>query len=384
MTTTATRAIYPARRALENAVSDPDVRPTRLFPVLWPLWQVEVTGDLGEEYDVIDRHLVRAIRHAGLSRISELALFYGLPESLVRRCLHVLALIGHVQPVGAGAILTDAVQVRLTPLGVHSVDTDLRFAPKEDRQKLLFDRFTGAPLPRLYYGPSVRVLSTPEAPSEVLSDRSVFTPFFSVNQFQADVVHRLARRPDRDQYNLPVQLANVHVLANAEAYLPVYLIEVADGGAMAYTAADEDPDPLFGRLCAEVPEVSDRLATLPAQNAAETWARWVRDSPGPGAAKQRPDGTWRLTLAPDAFGDRPKLPVSRIGSFELRKHLFAQIWCADRALRRRALLTRARGMTRSGTDPTVVSENVKRLAKLLEVEPPTPPEIDDSAELRGT
>ncbi len=78
---THSRRVYPARRAIEHAAGLPGLRPLRLFPVLWPLWQVETTASSYAEqpYELIDRFLIRAIREAGLSQTAELAGFLGLP-----------------------------------------------------------------------------------------------------------------------------------------------------------------------------------------------------------------------------------------------------------------------------------------------------------------
>lgn len=88
------RAIYPARRAVEHAVTVPGVRPVRLFPILWPLWQVEITANVYDEqaYEIIDRFLVRALVEGGVDRREELIGFFGLQPSLVDRCLALISI----------------------------------------------------------------------------------------------------------------------------------------------------------------------------------------------------------------------------------------------------------------------------------------------------
>ncbi|MEV7970650.1 DUF4236 domain-containing protein [Sphaerisporangium sp. NPDC088356] len=194
------RAIYPARRAVEHAVSIPGVRPLRLFPVLWPLWQVEISADIYEEqaYEVIDRFLVRAIVEGGIDRREELIRFYGVGPSLVDRCLAFLGVIGH--------IVVDGDHVRLTELGLHSLRVNVRLTPKESRQKQLFERFTGRPLPRRYHHGSLHVLPEPQIPDHLLADRSRWLSLFAVTAFQPGMVEALAARPDRTEYNLPSRL----------------------------------------------------------------------------------------------------------------------------------------------------------------------------------
>jgi hypothetical protein len=70
---TRARAIdLTSRRALENAATIPDVRPLRLFPVLWPLWQVEISASVHDPQacEVLDHFLVRAVAEGRLRTVA--------------------------------------------------------------------------------------------------------------------------------------------------------------------------------------------------------------------------------------------------------------------------------------------------------------------------
>ncbi|WP_307961625.1 hypothetical protein [Salinispora arenicola] len=255
-----TRVIYPAQRAIEHAVTVPGVRPARLFPVLWPLWQVETAAQVYDEqaYEVIDRFLVRGILEAGLHRSADLAAFYGLPTSLVERCLAFLTLIGHVRN-------TEGL-VTLTPLGESSARADVRYVPKESRQQLLVERFTARPLPRSHYQGSLSLLPTPHVPAERVSDGSRFAPLFSSSTFRPEIVTQLGEQPDRFDFNLPKQLRNLRVLGHQDAYLPAYLIEDADGRLLAYSGVHGERDTFLESLCDRVPLIRTLIAAEPSQD----------------------------------------------------------------------------------------------------------------------
>jgi hypothetical protein len=368
-----TRLIYPARRAIEHAVSLPDVRPTRFFAVLWPLWQVETTAQVYEEqaYEVLDRFLVRAVLDAGLNGIDDLAGFLGLQVSLVERCMSFLSLIGHVS--------VENRTIALTELGVHSARTGIRFVPKEGRQRLLIDRFTMRPLPRSHYDGSIAVLTTPEVNPDEVADRTHFLPLFSPAPFRPEVVQQLAQRADRAQFNLPSQLRNLEVVAEQDVYLPAYLIETSTGGLLAYTGVGDRRDEFMEALCRDVATIRQLIsAEASGDNMMQVWRQWLEDKDlRRGHLHQLPNGVWRATLLPEAFGAPPRLPLSRLGSFELRRHHFLQLWCNDAGLRRRAALDRALGLVQLRAVKTLpdLTTRLEGLARQLGVAAPTIPEL---------
>jgi hypothetical protein len=366
------RLIYPARRAVEHAATVHGVRLMRLFPVLWPLWQVETTAHVYDEqaYEVIDQFLVRAVAEAGIDTPAALARFLALPPSLVQRCLGFLALINHVQ-------LTDG-RVAVTGLGADSLRAGIRYEPKESRQTLLVERYTGRPLPRRYYDGAAPVLSTPDVPAERTADRSRFLRLFVPEPFRPEVINQLAHHPDRAEYNLPSKLRDLRVLSFGDGFLPAYLIETANHGLLAYSAVAEERDKFLELVCQEVAAVGDRIDAEGMADPRTLWTDWLASAGlGPGTLRQLDNGMWRVTLTPRAFGDAPRLPITRVGSYELRQHNLLQLWCADRDLRRRALLERTLGIAQLREVDTVAAldRRVRRLADALEVTAPTFDEV---------
>ncbi|MGW0068692.1 hypothetical protein ACWDUI_14645 [Streptosporangium sandarakinum] len=371
------RAIYPARRAVEHAVTVPGVRPVRLFAVLWPLWEVEITASVYDEqaYEVVDRFLARALAEGGVGTRGGLAALFGLDPSLVDRCLAFLTAIGHLTATPGG-------EVRLTELGLRSVRTGVRYVPKESRQKLLIERFTARPLLRRYHRGSLTVLPAPHVPEEMLADRTRFLPLYAPTAFRHQLVEALAARPDRADYNLPAQLREIRGVAVRDAYLPAYLIETDRRDLLAYTDAGVGRDDLIENVCRDVPALHAMIAAEARADPRELWTGWLADRKlGPGRLQELPNGVWRVVLTPAAFSGPPKLPPSQVGSFQLRGHHFLQLWCDDPGLRRRAVLERALGMARLHEVRTRadLTGRAATLAARLEVAAPTLTELRDHA-----
>jgi hypothetical protein len=380
MTIRRTQLIYPARRAIEHAVATPAVRPTRFFAVLWPLWQVETTAQIYEEqaYQMLDGFLVRGILQADLTSIDDLARFLGLHVPLVERCLEFLRLIGHVHLDGRG--------VALTELGLHSARTDVRFVPKESHQRLLIDRFTARPLPRSHYDGSLSVLPTPEVNPDDVADRTRFQPLFSSVPFRREVVQQLAQRGDRARFNLPNQLHSLEVIEEQDAYLPAYLIETAAGELLAYTGIGDGRDQFLEELCRDVPTIKHLMSAERSGDQSEIWRQWLADKHvRHGSLRVLKNGVWRATLPSEAFGPPPRPPLSRLGSFELRRHHFLQLWCDDAGLRRQAVLDRSLGLAQLRTlkSRADLTGRIKALAEQLEVAAPSIAEVRKHALKHG-
>ncbi|SRR5712691_5337744 len=366
------RSVYPARRAVEHVAALDGIRPLRLFPVLWPLWRVETSADVYDEqdYDVIDRFVARAIAEAGLGEVGELASFFGIPAALVRRCLAFLTAIGHVQVDGNAA--------RLTELGFRSLQAGVRYEPKESRQDLFFERFTARALPRDYYEGSIPIFPTPEIPADRLSDRSRFIPLFAATEFQHSFVHELARRSDRADFNLPNQLRDLRVIKLGQAFLPAYLIENADSGLLVYTARAAERDTLFEAVCLQLPTIHRMIDAEDRTDQQAFWNAWLADgNVGPGTLRRLPNGVWRAILRSDAFGPSGKLPLSRLGSYELRGRYFLQLWSDDPGLRRQTVMDRTLAMTQLSEIKTNadLGKRIAALARQLEVSEPDLTEI---------
>jgi hypothetical protein len=379
MTSPRQRVIYPARRAVEHAVATPGLRPLRLFPVLWPLWQVEIVAQVEDPqaYEVLDRFIERAVAECGLSAIDEIADFLGLTTTMINNCVRYLITIGHVTLAGG--------TVTLTQRGQASLRAGKRYVSKESRQQLLIDRLAQCPLPRSHYEGSLTVLAEPRIDRDDLGDRTQFAPLFAGAPFREEIIQQLVNLPNRTQFNLPAQLSDVRVAAVQDAYLPVYLIETTEG-VLAYTGVDDSRDTYFEDLCRRSTDVLEAVRAERAVDPATVWNAWlVEHHNGRGNLTQLPNGVWRATLPPGAFGDRPRLPISRLGSFELRQRLFLQLWCDDRTLRRRTVMERALGIaqTREITTQAALLTWAATIARQLEVDPVGVAEIRKHAEEAG-
>ena len=356
---------YPALRAVEHATSVPGVRPLRLFPVLWPLWRAETAASFYDEraYEVIDRFLVLAVRDAGLRTADELAAFYGVPGPLVQRCARFLAAIGHVQVDGGTITLTD--------LGRRSAADGTRYEPRESRQDILVEQFTAQPLPRAYYHGSVPIFDSTDVPADRLSDRSRFQPLYASAQFSDDMVLLLRGREDRAEYNLPRMLRDLRVVGSRPAFLPGYVIETADSGLLVYTPLAPERDTFYERVASQASVLTQLINAEQDPGPRQIWTEWLAEGHGLGTFSQLPNGVWRATLRADAFGPGTKLPLSRVGSYELRKRHFLQLWCEDAALRAQVLSERALAMTAAfGLTKGELRQRIAALARQLEVPRP--------------
>ena len=56
---------FPPERVLEDAAVERGLRPTRLHPLLLPVWRVEIRATVteGEDFHLIDRFLERGLEH---------------------------------------------------------------------------------------------------------------------------------------------------------------------------------------------------------------------------------------------------------------------------------------------------------------------------------
>ncbi len=379
-----TAVIYPPRRALENAATIPGVRPLRLFAVLWPLWQVEISADVHDpqSYEVLDRFLIRAVAEGQLSTVGELAGFFSLPVPLVRRCLDFLATIGHVTLAGPAPDPSGAARVALTPLGEQSWRAGVRYVEKKEaRQTLMFERLTGWPFPRAYYDGGLTVLPAPEVPADQAPGTTKFRHLYTHVPLRPDALEALAARPDRAEFNVPATLGQLRELDTREGWLPCYLVETAGQGLLAYTAAGSEPDPFLAQVCREADAARMRIDAEDAGDPREIWTAWLsRFAHGAGLVRQTSTGTWRIELPATSFGDGA-LKLYRLGSFELSRNHIAQLWCTDDATRRAAARDRALAMTRRRDVTTLdgLLRFAEPIARTLDVPVPTDADLRDHA-----
>ncbi|WP_018500853.1 hypothetical protein [Parafrankia discariae] len=373
--------VFPDYRALELVMAMPGIRPLRIFSVRWPLWQVEAqaTFEDSQPFDVVDHYLLRGIVEGRLSTEAELARFFGLSGSLVARGIEHLVHIGHLHRDGP-----DREVLRPTDLGAASVRDGVRYVLKESRQLLMFDAFTHSPFPRAHYDGAVRVVLDGERTTG--DGRDWFRPLTSLRPFEFDAVRALGSRPDRQRFNVPGRLRNLHPVNAVAAWLPAHLVLAEGARVLAFTQAAQDRDRFLEELCGYAPQVVHALANERGADARQTWVEWLR-AQGLGQARltDLPNGIWRATLPAHAFGPAPRQPLHRLGSFQVRNTRFLQLWCDDEraraaAVRQRALsISRRYGISRGEFDDSVAS-----VANLLEVLVPTFDELLDYAAASGT
>jgi hypothetical protein len=353
------RIIFPATRAVEHATSLPGVRPIRFFPVLWPLWQVQTTADIYDEqkFELIDHFLLRAIGESGLHDSARLAGFFGLPLGIVERCLRFLTMIEHVRPESDG--------FHLAHLGQESLRAGVRLVAKTSSQTLLFERHTSWPLPRRHYDDRVTVLDRSELPSDQVHDGTRFIPINSFEPFSLDMLTRLENDSNRAAYNLHSQLRNLQFVGKRESYLPCYLIETGDGRMLAYSACGHGRDEFLEQVFWAT--AAGRLIEAQGmREPADVWEKWRAGSStyGVGELRQR-EGLWQVVMPSAAFGEQPRISLSRIGGYQFRDNYFIQVWCDDAQTREAALLHRGRGIARR-TDIGSADELLRLLRDLAE------------------
>ncbi|WP_261565198.1 hypothetical protein [Frankia gtarii] len=373
--------LFPAFRALELTMAMPEIRPLRIFSVRWPLWQVEVqaTFEDSQPFDVVDHYLLRGVVEGRLHREDELARFFGLSGSLVARGIEHLVHIGHLQRDGR-----DARVLRPTDLGGASVRDGVRYVLKESRQLLLFDAFTHRPFPRAYYDGSVRIVAAGERnPGD---SRNRFRPLTSLRSFEFDAVRAVGARPDRDRFNVPRRLRNLHPVSNAAAWLPAHLV-LADGATvLAFTQAAQDRDRFVEELCGHAPQVVHALADERGAEPRQIWVEWLRAAGlGQAVLTNLPNGVWRATLPAQMFGPTARQPYYRLGSFQVKDTYFLQLWCDDERTRATAVRSRALAISRRyGLGRAELEDSVATVANLLEVLVPTFDELLEYAAESGT
>ncbi|BCB81232.1 hypothetical protein GCM10022251_62760 [Phytohabitans flavus] len=356
-------AHVPQNRVVERVNALPGVQPLRIFPLLLPVWGVEIKTTIREAqpYEVFDQYLSRAIAEAGLNDLPSLAGFFGVEPALVERGVAFLTTIGHAQRAGE--------QLTLTDLGHRSVADGCRYVLKEDRQRLYFDGFTGAPMPRTHYTGTVWL----DSPELKLNGRTEFHVINSPAPFRPDSLDQLLRRPDREDFNVPLTLTDAAPLEVTKEWLPVYVVECVQS-PLVFIKALDGPDPLLSRVLA--PILQDVLAAEVPADAERVWREWLDGTGFHDVSTHRlPNGTLRATLPARLFGDQ--FGWAKLGSFETRKHTFLQLWCDDAAVRRRAVLVRAGAIVRAGgiRRRDELTARLNELAAQLEVTTPHPHEL---------
>ncbi|BCJ40608.1 hypothetical protein GCM10010168_74040 [Actinoplanes ianthinogenes] len=227
-------AHVPHREIVARVTALPDVHPHRIDPVLLPMWQVELLATVreAEPYDVLDRHLARALAEAGLRDPDELAAFFGLSTGLVERVLAGLAAIGHLRADG-----------QLTELGRRSAADGRRYRDLPGRRVTVwFDGFRGAPVPRTHGLGSVFL----SEPALTLADGTRFEAMPGAAALPESAVDDLLARIDLPDFSGNV-LAKAEVSAVWQMWLPAYVVE-CDDAPLVFVKAVDGPDPYLSGL----------------------------------------------------------------------------------------------------------------------------------------
>jgi hypothetical protein len=367
---------YPEEGALENAAIVKGVTPTRLLAVLFPVWcvDVEATVTEGEPYAVIDRYVERGIAEGRLTTAAQLADFLALDPVIVNRALRFLHAIGHVVQRGAG-------EWEVTELGLRSLREDTRYTVTvRDRRKLYFDAFTSQPLTRPYYDSRTVTLLDEDGARAVQARRRGprFHTLVSFRSFDYQALASLAADPQRDRFNLPERIDGPQVVSTPPTvFLPLYVVRAVGGGGrvehLAYSQVGRDADDDLAPVVAAstVPGLLEGELVAGRNGNDEKSAReWLEKR---GLSRWKPTrsdhDTWQLTLPPETFDGDDRVPLTKVGSYQMLGTGFLRLWCASEEVRQRALLERINSYLayRSQADSADVQDRVDRIARQLDL-----------------
>lgn len=339
--------LYHPQRVIEDAQKEPGLAPVHLFALLFPLWRVELGGTFREQkpYALLEEYFERGIFEGQLQTTEEISTFFGIDPRLVAKVLDFLQTIEHVQ--------CEQGRWSLRPLGQESLREGQKYIPKKNRQEFYFEAFQCQPLTREHYD-QMQIYTEYEA-EELISlykrSRRGYRceSLFSFHPWNAGAIADLARRSDRDQYNLRKEISGVHQIGQPElVYLPIYLIEARKPNNqrvyLAYSRIRGRRDRFFEHIVNHYPDVRETLAITSAQNQQnkDLWTPWLTKLGLSHVQPLRmPNGIWQLNLAPALFrASNPPLAIEKIGTYRLEEGHFLYLWCDDVEIRRNAVLDR--------------------------------------------
>jgi hypothetical protein len=376
------KPIYDPRRALEHVQTIQGIVPVRLFAILFPLWDIETSASQEEKrpYELMERYVERGIDEGQLHTIEELATFFGLQGEIVGKILHFLESLGHVVQRNSHWDLTE--------MGYRSIREGKKYVAQEKRIRFYFDAYTSKPLRKEHYeGKKVRIFE-PEEAAHIVHSKTWGYRFHlvtSMKEWQANSLRELEARYDRANYNMPAEMREIRVLAVRPAYIPMYIIETTrkTAGSMprsseyrpsylAYTGIRDLRDTYFEQLINSNMMIYAALRGEKVSSQHDLWLEWLHSKEIRGVLPlERADGTWQVSLPVSAFeGAGAKFPLTRIGDYELRDGYFLQIWCDDKALRRKSALDRLLRMIKkqqSYIKRQTIQEQLSLLASQLQI-----------------
>lgn len=343
----ATYFLYRPQRIIEEALKEPGFAPARLLAILFPLWRVELEGTFREQkpYALLEEYIERGIFEGQLQTTDELSTFFGIDTRLVAKVLDFLQTIEHVQ--------YEQGRWYLRPLGLESLREGQKYIPKKNRQEFYFEAFQCRPLTREHYD-KFQVYTDQEAEELVNAYEHSHrgyrcTRLFSFHSWNPKAVDDLARRSNRDQYNLRKEITSIHQVGQPElVYLPLYLIEGRKQNGqrthLAYSRIRGRRDRFFEEIVQHDPDIRGSLAIEATKESLDKdlWTRWLKTQ---GLANIQPllmpSGIWQLSLSSDLFrAKKPPIAIDKIGTYHLEDGHFLYIWSEDIDIRRDAVLDR--------------------------------------------
>lgn len=374
------RVIYDYHRVLETLADETGVYAYRLSRVMFPLHQVTVRGQgrRAEDYEELEWFVVQAAGRAQVDSIAALRDFYGLDERLVCYVVEALKAIGHLVEKDDGKLV-------LTSLGRESLADERRYEVYESHQVLYFDAFTCHPLPREYY--RLRFLSPGRLGER---DRALF----SFVAWRPEALDKLARRPDRAEYNVPDEVETLEPLDVGSAYLPMYILEArnSDGEPewRAFSNIRNRRDLFVESLLADGSIISSLLVDQrpPREAIGQNLEKrgWPR---GSYRLDRAPTGEWRVTVPKrwmEGLQSNRKIRLSDVGEHLLAADYCVRLWSDDADIRYQAACIRVLEMlerARRNMPPGDVQHYIQRVFAGLALHAPDIRELIEMAQSRG-
>ncbi|MEZ7125802.1 hypothetical protein ACBR40_10715 [Nonomuraea sp. AD125B] len=377
MSSTSTDTIlYAQARALEHAADLPGTRPVRIHALAFPLHAAELSATIEERspFDLLDRYVGLAIAEGGFTRLQDIAAFLGVSEHMVDRVLRFLGGIGHLQ--GSADALS------LTERGLRSVRDDRRYTEKQERLRLYFDGVRCGPLRTAHYAHGVRILDRDAAYAQ-----RAFRLLPEACGFRPSAVAEVARRPDRDEYDLPDELLNLEVLEVSRAFLPCYAVRAHDGRrlrTLIYSGVAELRDHHLEEILNSWPTATHVMESADSEQPRDHFAEWMRERKiTPQALSWVDHYGFRLVLPPSRYlqhtieaREKGTFALTMLGSYVAPRSHVLQLWCDDAPTRTKAVLNRALAYA------TATRRNVQEVMAFLErvcrqLEPDADVTLDD-------
>ncbi len=374
--------LYHPIKALNHAQTISGLHPERLFPVLYPIWHVEVHADReeGRPYELIERYLERGILEGGIKDDHDLATFFGLDHRLVLRVLDFLETIGHVRRVKASWELTD--------LGRRSIAEGRTLIPKKALYTLYFDGFTSTPLYQEHYSKEggLKSLTADQVGKQIWWYGQQFRPFTYLGYWRSEVLQHLEIDKDRNRFNLPTASKNLRVKEDSvfQVYIPLYIIQARkDNGVVDYLVYSHIKglrDTYFEDYIKKDQQTRQIILTaLQSEQTSEMQkicSEWLKNQGLPEVvATTTRSGSWRISLPSEVFRrDHKAFQLTRMGNYELSRGYFFQIWCDETNLRRLAVMDKVLKLINplQQNNRQKIEEDLQRISQQLDIGQPGP------------